>query len=116
MRVPHAVPNGNGESVPACWIKHEERYGFTNVAQRRNKVRPVPQNVGARAFRIRVVRVAYPGEERPCCGGELVDQLFDSTEKRLARILLLPANFGRKPAGANHRKDQSGSARRDDRA
>jgi CRP/FNR family cyclic AMP-dependent transcriptional regulator len=27
---------------------------------------------------------------------DLVDQLFNSTEKRLARVLLLMANFGRK--------------------
>ena len=26
---------------------------------------------------------------------DLVDQLFDSSEKRLARLLLLPANFGK---------------------
>lgn len=47
---------------------------------------------------------------------DLVDQLFNSTEKRLARLLLLLANFGKgRQAGADHRKDQSGDTRRDDR-
>ena len=47
---------------------------------------------------------------------DLVDQLFNSTEKRLARLLLLLANFGKEGrAGANSRQDQSGNARRDDR-
>jgi hypothetical protein len=30
---------------------------------------------------------------------DLVDQLFNSTEKRLARLLLLLANFGKSPRG-----------------
>ena len=47
---------------------------------------------------------------------DLVDQLFNSTEKRLARLLLLLANFGKEgSAGANCRKYQPGSTRRDDR-
>lgn len=47
---------------------------------------------------------------------DLVDQLFNSSEKRLARALLLLANFskeGRPRAG--YRKDQSGNTRGDDR-
>ena len=47
---------------------------------------------------------------------DLADQLFNSTEKRLARLLLLLANFGKEGrAGANSREDQSGDTRRDDR-
>jgi CRP/FNR family transcriptional regulator, cyclic AMP receptor protein len=42
---------------------------------------------------------------------DLVDQLSNSTEKRLARLLLLLANFGKE----DRCKDQSGSACRDDR-
>ena len=43
---------------------------------------------------------------------DLVDQLFNSTEKRLARLLLLLANFGKEGrAGANSREDQSGNTR-----
>ena len=46
---------------------------------------------------------------------DLVDQLFNSTEKRLARLLLLLANFGKEgPARTCGRKDFSGNARRDD--
>ena len=47
---------------------------------------------------------------------DLVDQLFNSSEKRLARLLLLLANFGKEgqPA-AGGRKDQSGNACRNDR-
>ena len=42
---------------------------------------------------------------------DLVDQLFNSTEKRLARLLLLLANFGKEGrSGANSRQDQSGDA------
>ena len=47
---------------------------------------------------------------------DLVDQLFNSTEKRLARVLLLLANFGKEGRpGADHRQDQPGDAGRDDR-
>jgi hypothetical protein len=48
---------------------------------------------------------------------DLVDQLFNSTEKRLARLLLLLASqlWKRRPTGANSRQDRSGDARRDDR-
>ena len=47
---------------------------------------------------------------------DLVDQLFNSSEKRLARLLLLLANFGKdEKAGARDRKDQPGNARRNDR-
>jgi len=46
----------------------------------------------------------------------LIDQLFNSTEKRLARVLLLLANFGKEgPSGADYRQDQPGNARGDDR-
>jgi hypothetical protein len=45
---------------------------------------------------------------------DLVDQLFNSSEKRLARLLLLLANFG-KEARADYRKDQPGDACGDDR-
>jgi len=47
---------------------------------------------------------------------DLVDQLFNSTEKRLARVLLLLANFGKegRPEPIK-RKDQPGNPRRDDR-
>ena len=47
---------------------------------------------------------------------DLVDQLFNSSEKRLARTLLLLANFGQgKSAGADHSKSQPGDACGDDR-
>src|SRR5258706_9328909 len=47
---------------------------------------------------------------------DLVDQLFNSSEKRLARLLLLLANFWqRSEARTDHRKDQSGDACGDDR-
>ena len=42
---------------------------------------------------------------------DLLDQLFNSTEKRLARLLLLLANFGGRPTGAPCCKDQPGDAR-----
>ena len=47
---------------------------------------------------------------------DLVDQLFNSSEKRLARALLLLANFGKdgRPR-ANHRQGQPRDARGDDR-
>ena len=46
---------------------------------------------------------------------DLVDQLFNSREKRLARVLLYgPLREGRQ-AGAGDREDQSGNARQDDR-
>ena len=47
---------------------------------------------------------------------DLVDQLFNSSEKRLARTLLLLANFGKegRPEAINH-QGQSGNARRTDR-
>ena len=47
---------------------------------------------------------------------DLVDQLFNSSEKRLARMLLLLANFGKegKPEPII-RQDQPGNARGDDR-
>jgi hypothetical protein len=35
---------------------------------------------------------------------DLVDQLFNSTEKRLARLLLLLANFGRKVGRSQFKK------------
>ena len=46
---------------------------------------------------------------------DLVDQLFNSSEKRLARVLLLMANFGKegKPEQVDS-EHQSGNARRDD--
>jgi hypothetical protein len=47
---------------------------------------------------------------------DLVDQLFNSSEKRLARLLLLMANFGKEgKARAGHREDQPGNARRNGR-
>jgi hypothetical protein len=47
---------------------------------------------------------------------DLVDQLFNSTEKRLAQVLLLLANFGKEgPAAANYRRHQSGDPCGDDR-
>ena len=47
---------------------------------------------------------------------DLVDQLFNSSEKRLARILLLLANFGKgRPAGANHSENQPRDTGGDDR-
>ena len=46
---------------------------------------------------------------------DLVDQLFNSSEKRLARVLLLMAHFGKEgKVGGDHSEDQSGSAGRDD--
>ena len=35
---------------------------------------------------------------------DFVDQLFNSSEKRLARVLLLLANFGKEVTRADHRK------------
>ena len=47
---------------------------------------------------------------------DLVDQLFNSSEKRLARALLLLANFGKDgSAQANHRQGQPRDARGNDR-
>ena len=47
---------------------------------------------------------------------DLVDQLFNSSEKRLARLLLLLANFGKeRQTGADHRENQPGDACGDDR-
>ena len=47
---------------------------------------------------------------------DLIDQLFNSSEKRLARVLLLLANFGKEDApGADRREVQSGTPRGDDR-
>ena len=46
---------------------------------------------------------------------DLIDQLFNSSEKRLARALLLLANFGKEGPGADCRKVQSGNPRGDDR-
>ena len=47
---------------------------------------------------------------------DLVDHLFNSSEKRLARLLLLLANFGKEGrAGADHRQDQPGNAGGNDR-
>ena len=41
---------------------------------------------------------------------DLVDQLFNSSEKRLARVLLLLANFGKeRQAGAGDSQDQPGN-------
>ena len=47
---------------------------------------------------------------------DLVDQLFNSSEQRLARILLLLAHFGKEgvPETVNS-QDQSGNPSRDDR-
>ena len=47
---------------------------------------------------------------------DLVDQLFNSSEKRLARILLLLAHFGEgRQAGDSHSEDQSRNAGGDGR-
>jgi CRP/FNR family transcriptional regulator, cyclic AMP receptor protein len=46
---------------------------------------------------------------------DLVDQLFNSTEKRLARLLLLLANFGKQGRPEDPRENQSRDARRNDR-
>jgi len=46
---------------------------------------------------------------------DLVDQLFNSSEKRLARTLLLLANFGKEGRPTNYSKSQPGNACRDDR-
>jgi len=46
---------------------------------------------------------------------DLVDQLFNSSEKRLARALLLLANFGKRSTRSNYRQGQPGNARGDDR-
>ena len=47
---------------------------------------------------------------------DLIDQLFNSSEKRLARVLLLLAHFGKEGKdGAGDSADQSRNARRDDR-
>ena len=47
---------------------------------------------------------------------DLVDQLFNSSEKRLARLLLLLANFGKEEqARAGDRQDQPGDACGNDR-
>jgi CRP-like cAMP-binding protein len=47
---------------------------------------------------------------------DLIDQLFNSSEKRLARLLLLLANFGKeRHAGADRGKVQSGNAGGNDR-
>ena len=47
---------------------------------------------------------------------DLVDQLFNSSEKRLARLLLLMANFGKEGRpGAGHNEGQPGDARRNGR-
>ena len=47
---------------------------------------------------------------------DLVDQLFNSSEKRLARVLLLLANFGKeRETGAGDSEDESGDAGGDDR-
>ena len=47
---------------------------------------------------------------------DLVDQLFNSSEKRLARTLLLLARYGEPQATADGAEDLSGNARGDDRA
>jgi CRP-like cAMP-binding protein len=47
---------------------------------------------------------------------DLVDQLFNSSEKRLARMLLLLANFGKeRSARANHSENQPRDPGGDDR-
>ncbi|MEY9599996.1 CRP/FNR family cyclic AMP-dependent transcriptional regulator [Bradyrhizobium japonicum] len=47
---------------------------------------------------------------------DLVDQLFNSSEKRLARVLLLMANFGKESkARAGHSEDKPGDTRGDGR-
>ena len=46
---------------------------------------------------------------------DLIDQLFNSSEKRLARLLLLLANFEGRQAGADRGNVQSGNAGGDDR-
>jgi hypothetical protein len=46
---------------------------------------------------------------------DLVDQLFNSTEKRLARLLLLLANFEGRSARTAHGEDHSGDAGGDGR-
>ena len=46
---------------------------------------------------------------------DLVDQFFNSSEKRRARVLLLLANFGKEATAATgHREVQSGNPRGDD--
>ena len=46
---------------------------------------------------------------------DLVDQLFNSSEKRLARVLLLMAEFGRgRPRAHIDRSGDTGGAGRDD--
>ncbi len=47
---------------------------------------------------------------------DLIDQLFNSSEKRLARLLLLLANFGKEGSpAADHSQYQPGNPGRDDR-
>ena len=47
---------------------------------------------------------------------DLIDQLFNSSEKRLARLLLLLANFGKEGNPTAHRSAyQSGNVGRNDR-
>jgi hypothetical protein len=46
---------------------------------------------------------------------DLVDQLFNSSEKRLARLLLLLANCGKEGSPTDQPKRQSGNVGRDDR-
>jgi CRP-like cAMP-binding protein len=44
---------------------------------------------------------------------DLVDHLFNSSEKRLARLLLLMANFGQESKPIAYRENESGDPRRD---
>src|SRR5579859_3834467 len=53
-----------------------------------------PTASSRRAYIFSNVCLARFGEDRPV-EEDLVDQLFNSTEKRLARLLLLLANFGK---------------------
>jgi hypothetical protein len=57
----------------------------------------------------------FAGTEHPY-EEDLVDQLFNSSEKRLARILLLLAHFGKEgEAGDRNPQDESGDSSRNDR-
>lgn len=46
---------------------------------------------------------------------DLIDQLFNSSEKRLARLLLLLANFGKEEPSTDQPQHQPGNIGRDDR-
>ena len=50
--------------------------------------------------------IAHLLARNTCVEEDLVDQLFNSSEKRLARLLLLLANFGGRSAGASLSENQ----------